>query len=164
MENISATYKGLITGLLMIAITLLFFYVLKKPFNGKEQYAIYIIYIAGIIWSLLEFKKKATETTKFKDYFSIGFKTFIVVTLLMVLFTYVFYTFNTQIRDAGIAENNKLLLVEGNHTPAEINNNAEQLKKIFMPMMMGINTFKYLIIGVLITVAGAGFLSSQNKA
>jgi hypothetical protein len=81
----------------------------------------------------------------------------------MVIFTYIFYKFNTQYRDNGIAENNKLLLQEGNHTPAEIENNALQLKKIFMPMMLGINTFKYLILGVLVTVVGAGFLSKKNN-
>jgi hypothetical protein len=163
MAKIAATYKGLITGALMIALMAICFYGLKLPFNGKEQYLVYTIYTAGIVWSLLAYQKTAGGTIKFKDYFSAGFKTFVIVTLMMVIFTYIFYTLNTQYRDNGIAENNKLLLQEGNHTPAEIENNAQQLKKIFMPMMLGINTFKYLILGVLVTVVGAGFLSKKNN-
>jgi hypothetical protein len=34
---------------------------------------------------------------------------------------------------------------------------------MFLPMMVGINLFKYLIIGVLITVITGGFLISQKK-
>ncbi len=163
MEKITATYKGLITGALMIAVMLVCFYGLKLPFNGKEQYLVYTLYTAGIVWGLLDYKKTAGGAIKFKGYFSTAFKTFVIVTLMMVIFTYIFYTLNTQYRDNGITENNKLLLQEGNHTPAEIENNARQLKKIFMPMMLGINTFKYLILGVLVTVVGAGFLSSKNN-
>ena len=128
LKDLNATKKGLITGLLMIALTLFFFYVLKLPVNQKEQYVIFSVYIAGIIWSLLSYKQTATEDKTFKSYFSTGFKTFIVVTLLMVLYTFIFFKFNTDYRNAGIAENNAMLLKEGNHTHAEIESNANQLK------------------------------------
>jgi hypothetical protein len=66
-------------------------------------------------------------------------------------------------RDAWIENNNQMLLKEGNHTPAEIAENAKQMKSIFLPMMVGIHLFKHLIIGVLITAVTAGFLISQKK-
>ena len=163
LKDLNATKKGLITGLLMIVLTLFFFYVLKMPVNQKEQYVIFSVYIAGIIWSLLTYKQTATENKTFKNYFSTGFKTFIVVTLLMVLYTFIFYKFNTAYRDAGIAENNTMLLKEGNHTPAEIESNANQLKQIFMPVMVGITTFKYLILGSLVTAIASGFLSRKQQ-
>jgi carbamoylphosphate synthase small subunit len=163
LKNLTATYKGLVVGGLMIVVLLICFYVFKLPINEKEQYAVYAVYLTGILWSLYSFKQKTSTTTTFKDYFSVGFKTFIVATLVMVAYTFVFFKLNTSYRDLGIAENNKLLLAEGNHTPAEIEQNANQLKKIFLPMMMGITTFKYLILGALITAVGAGFLS-QKKA
>ena len=71
--------------------------------------------------------------------------------------------FNTAYRDAGIDENNKMLLQQGNHTPAEIESNAKQLKQIFMPVMLGIATFKYLILGALVTAIGSGFLSQKQQ-
>jgi hypothetical protein len=163
LQKINATKKGLVTGFVMAGVLLFFFYALKLPFNGTEQYAVYFVYMAGIIWSLYAFGQSNAENKTFKEYFSAGFKTFIVVTLLMVVFALIFFSFDTSVRESGIAENNKLLLAEGNHTPAEIESNAAQLRKIFMPMMVGITTFKYLILGALITAVGAGFLSQKKQ-
>ena len=162
LKNLNATKKGLVTGIVMIGLSLFFYYVLKLPVNEKEQYALYAAYTAGIVWSLFAHKYSSADKN-FKSYFSTGFRTFIVVTLLMVLFTFIFFTFDTTYRDAGIAENNALLLKEGNHTAAEIEGNAKQLKKIFMPVMMGMITFKYLILGALVTAIGSGFLSSKQQ-
>ncbi|MEI7470952.1 MAG: DUF4199 domain-containing protein [Ferruginibacter sp.] len=163
MKNIAAREKGIITGLLMVSAILICFYGMHSSVNGYTQYVAYGIYIAGILWCLYDFKKNATKEVSFKDYFSAGFKTFIVVVLMMAIFTYIFYSNNLQLRDVPIAENNRLLLLEGNKTPAEIEVNANQLRKIFLPMMTGIFTFKYLIIGALVTAVGAAFLG-QKKA
>lgn len=163
LQKLNATKKGLLTGLVMAGLSLFFFYGLQWPLNGKEQYAVYTVYLAGILWSLVSFMQGEAETRTFKDYFSAGFKTFVVVTLLMVVFTFIFFSFDTSYRESGIAENNKLLLAEGNHTPAEIESNAAQLRKIFMPMMLGITLFKYLVLGALVTAVGAGFLSQRKQ-
>lgn len=163
LQNLNATKKGLIIGLVMIVLSLLFYYVLKMPLNQKDQYVLFTVYIAGIAWSLFSFKQTSAAIKNFKSYFSTGFKTFIVVTLLMVLYTAIFFLFNTAYRDSGIAENNKMLLQQGNHTPAEIESNAKQLKQIFMPVMLGIATFKYLILGALVTAIGSGFLSQKQQ-
>lgn len=162
LNDLNATKKGLVTGLVMICLALFFYYILKLPVNEKDQYALFTLYIAGIAWSLFSFRQMPGEKN-FKSYFSTGFKTFIVVTLLMVLYTFIFFKFNTDYRDAGIAENNKLLLKEGNHTATEIESNANQLKQIFMPVMVGIATFKYLILGALVTAIGSGFLSRKKQ-
>lgn len=163
MQALTPRNKGILTGVLMVLVLLLFFYGLHKPVIGTTEYIVYAVYIAGILWSLFDFKKTAADDAKFKDYFSTGFKTFIVVVLIMAVFTFIFYKFNLQLRDGPIEENSKLLLQEGNKTVAEIEANAEQLKKIFMPMMVGITTFKYLAIGALIAAVGAGFLSQKKE-
>jgi hypothetical protein len=163
LQNLTPTKKGLVTGLLMIGLALLFFYVLKLPLNQKDQYALFTVYIAGIAWSLFSYKQSDASDKNFKSYFSTGFKTFIVVTLLMVLYTFLFFKFNTAYRESGIAENNQLLLKEGNHTTAEIESNAKQLRQIFMPVMVGIATFKYLILGALVTAIGSGYLSRKQQ-
>lgn len=161
-KHLNPTRIGLITGLVLIILSLFFYYILMLPVNEKDQYALYAIYTAGILWSLFLYRKTSTEDKSFKSYCSTGFKTFIVVAFLMVLYTFIFFKFNTSYRDAGIAQNNALLLKQGNHTVAEIESNAKQLKQIFMPVMLGITTFKYLILGALVTVTGAGFLSRKK--
>lgn len=161
LKDLNPTKKGLVTGLVMIGLQLFLYYVVKLPLNEKDQYALFTVYVAGIVWSLFSYRQTAGDKN-FKSFFSTGFKTFIVVTFLMVLFTFIYFKFNTAYRDAGIAENNALLIKQNNHTAAEIENNANQLKRLFMPVMIGITTFKYLILGALTTAIGAGFLSRKQ--
>ncbi|MBP6431021.1 MAG: DUF4199 domain-containing protein [Ferruginibacter sp.] len=159
--KISAAYKGIITGVLMIATALVAYLILKLPVNQKEQYALYGIFTLGIVWSLVSEKNNA-NVVSFKDFFGVGFRTFMMATLLMVIFTFIYFKFDTSYRDLGIEENKVLLLKEGNHTADEIDKNAVQLKKIFLPMMVGGAVFKYLILGALVSLVGAGFLSQQK--
>jgi hypothetical protein len=151
MDKITAGRKGMITAVIMIALSLFFFYGLKQTIDSSYQDIIYIIYALGIFWSLLAFCKKAAAETKFNEYFSEGFKTFIVITFLMVIYTLILYLCNPQIKEAKMAINNQLLIQEGDHTPAEIAANAEKLKSIFIPMTLAVYTFVYLVIGALIT-------------
>ena len=147
----------------MILLSLLFFYGLKQPLESNFQYIIYAVFTGGIAWTLMDFRKQAASAPGFKDFFFEGFKMFAIVALLMVAYVFVFFYFNPEIRDAKFADNAKLLLQQGDHTPAEIEENTKQMKRIFMPMMLGITTFIYLFLGSLITVITAGFLS-QKKA
>lgn len=162
MKTVSPAYKGMITGAIMIALALLCFYGLHIQPNTKEQTPMLGLMVAGVLWSLFSYRKEGTGEKNFKDYFSVGFRTFIVITLLMAVYTILFYLTNTQVRDNWIAENSELLRKEGNKMPMEIEENARQLKKAFLPMVLGITVFKYLILGVIISVVGAGFLSQKN--
>lgn len=162
MKKINATYKGIIIGALMIVLSVIFFYLLKFPVNGDNQLVILIIYLLGIIWSQFSLKKKG-GIYSFKEYFSEGFKTFIVVTLFMVVYTFIFYKLNTQILENVIKENNVLILKNGDHMPAELPANADKLRNIFMPMMLAINTIKYLLLGAIVSLIGAGFFSQKLK-
>lgn len=162
MMKLTARNKGLLTGALMILLELFFFYVLKQPAVSNLQYITYSVFSVGVLWTLWDYKKRAAELPRFKDLFSEGFKMFAIVALLMVVYLFVFYKFNTAIIDAQFAENDRLLLQQGDHTPAEIAANTKQMKRIFMPMIVGINMFKYLILGSIITVVAAVFLSQKK--
>ena len=164
MKRLKAQYIGLITGGLMIAASLFSFYVLKLPVESNFQLVVYLIFSAGILWSLINSFTFDADKKSFKDYFSVGFKTFVIVALLMAIFTYVFFSIHTEFRDAKIAENNRLILAEGNHLPQEIEGNANQLKKLFLPIMVSSAVFRYLIVGALVSAVGAGFLSNKKGA
>ncbi|MBS1513235.1 MAG: DUF4199 domain-containing protein [Bacteroidetes bacterium] len=163
MNQLSPTIKGLITGGAMIAATLVAYFGFKIPFNSSEQFVTLSLYTAGIIWALVVFKKQNNEPASFKMFFQEGFKVFIVVTLLMVVYSFFYYLFDHSQRDAMIENTNKLLLEQKERMPSEIAENAKQIKKMFLPMMVGICLFKHLIIGVLITAITGGFLISQQK-
>ena len=64
MKNISATYKGLATGGLMIVALIVCYFGLKIPFNSKEQFIALTIYTAGVVWCLIAFKTAAAKGKK----------------------------------------------------------------------------------------------------
>ena len=161
MKNITATYKGLITGAAMIIVSILI-YVAQGNFEGNLQYIVYCMYVAGIIWTLLDHKKKTGYAT-FKEYFSQGFKCFIVVTLFMVLFNLFFILLHPEFKDAMVANMQTELIKEKNMMPSDVEKTIANAKKIFLPAYLMGAVFSYLLIGVLITVIGSGFLSAKKS-
>ena len=173
MRKINATIQGLITGTLMILISLLIFQV-KQSFDNNLQYITYAVYIAGITWTLVYFHRFSSQEKKFKNYFSQGFKCFIVVTLLMVAFTWVFMYANPGLEDEMAANYRKDLLANGkdqaaidakangNYTPSEIDGNVAKAREYFVPMLISGVIFGYLMIGALVT-AVTSFLLSNKK-
>jgi hypothetical protein len=126
------------------------------------QYITYFIYIAGITWALIGFKQSANENKSFKNYFSQGFKCFIVVTFLMVAFTFIFLELTPGMK-AEMAQNyQRELLKSGNKTPQEIDTLVTGAKKYFIPMLTSIAIFGYLLIGALVTVIAAAFFSQKK--
>lgn len=153
--------KGLITGLLMIAVSLGIFYV-KGNFENGLQYIAYFLYVAGIIWALISFKKSSAENKTFKSYFSEGFKCFIVVTLLMVVFTFVFLKFNPSLKEEMAVNYKAELIKSNNYTAAEIDKMVIKAKDFFVTMLVSMAVFGYLIIGALVSVIAAAFFSQKN--
>ena len=163
MKNLKSQYIGIITGIVMIAASLFAFYYLHLPTKSNFLLIVYSIYSVGIVLTLLRYYKSDIPNKKFKDYFSEGFKAFIVVVLFMVIYTFIFVKTNPSIIASFITENNKLLLAEGNRTEAEISANEDKIKSMFLLSMVMGATIIYLIIGALISVLGAGFLSQKSK-
>ena len=164
MKQLKPKYIGLITGVVMIVALLIAFYELHIPFRSKFQWVVFTIYLAGVIWSLLLFHQKGQSDKKLKDYFSEGFKTFIVAVLIIVVYTFIFVKMNPQTLDSFIEENNKELTAQGNRTQTEIMENAMKIRSSYpFVMAMGVMVI-YLVIGALVSLAGAAFLSQKNRS
>jgi Protein of unknown function (DUF4199) len=162
MKKLSATYKGLIAGALMILISIgIYFY--KGNFENKLQYITYFVYIAGIVWTLIAFKRSSGENKSFKNYFTEGFKCFIVVTFMMVVFTFIFLKMNPGLKEEMAQHYRAELLKAGNYTAPEIDTMVLKAKDYFITMLTSMAIFGYLLIGALVTVIAAAFLSQQKK-
>lgn len=164
MQKLSAKYIGLIGGALMVAVFLLMFYSFYQPENGKVQYACYGIYTAAIIAALVRFKSASPVESSFKDYFSEGFKAFVVMVLIMAVFTFIFYKMNPQIIEQNLTEINKYNIQDTNKTPTEIADNSKQFRSSFIPMTVAMTTMFYLFLGALVSLIGAGLLSQKNNS
>ena len=163
MKSLNATKRGLITGIVMILVSVIIYYT-QGNFDNKLQYITYSIYVAGIVWTLIEFSRLKDHPNKFGAYFSQGFKCFIVVTLLMVIFTVAFLLMQPQLKDEMVVIYKADLLKTGNYTMPEIEEKIGIAKKSFLPSLIMGAIFGYLIIGAMITAITSGFLIQKNKA
>lgn len=151
MKNLTATYKGLITGLLMVGISIAIFY-LYGDFDSPLQYLVYALYIAGVIWTLRAFHHSDADNKSFKNYFTEGFKFFIVVSFLMVLFTFVFTKLDSSMREQMAVTYRQDLEAKGNYTATEVNEKVQGAKDYFAVMLTSSAIFGYLVIGSMATV------------
>lgn len=161
LKNLNATKKGLITGLLMIGLALLFYYS-KQAFDSPFQYVIYVAYTFGVVWTLFDFARNGTHSNKFGEFFLQGFKCFVVVTLLMVLYTLAFNKMHPEFKDQMADAYKKELTVTGNKTPLEIEATVKQAKDYYLVMLVSGAIFVYLIIGVVVTLVTTLMLRSRK--
>lgn len=146
----------------MVAVGLMLHFS-KVAETSPLQYISYFIYGLGIVWAVTAFVKE-TGSGKFGDLFVEGFKCFLAVTLVMAVYTIIFYKSNSQfIKERGELTRKELLKTEKNRTPDEIDQMVENGIKYFIPMATSLTVFQYLIIGAVVTAATAGTLSLRKK-
>ncbi len=161
MKNLNATSKGLLTGVIMILVSIgIYFY--RGNFENKLQYITYAVYIAGIIWTLLDFRKSGPQPITFKHLFSQGFRCFVVVTFMMVVFTWVFLWLNPGLKEEMAVQYRSDLQLKANYTATEIDDMVGKAKEYFVTMLVSMAIFGYLAIGALVTVIASGFLSQKK--
>ena len=161
-EKITPAIKGLITGLLMILTYALIFYT-QKPFDYQLQYFSYVIYAAGIIWTLLACSRSPLCNRKFGNLFNHGFRCFIVITLLMVLYTGIFSSLHPEFKDEMAIAYKEQMTKEGNKTQPEIEQEITTFKKQYTLRLVSGSIFGYLIIGAGLTAAVSALLTRRNK-
>ncbi|MBK8712550.1 MAG: DUF4199 domain-containing protein [Niastella sp.] len=159
--KINATRKGILASILMIGVSLLIF-VSKHSFQNNLQYISYSIYVLAIIWAILDYKKNQAGSASFKNLFNEGFKCFIVVTLFMVIFTFVFLKLQPQLREEMAVNFKKELTEKGDYTTAEIETRVTQAKDFFVTTFVSTAIFGYLIIGAMVSAIASAFFAERK--
>ena len=155
---LSPALKGLITGLAMIGFAFLLYY-LKTPGDSPLQYIAYAIYAGGILWTLLDFRKSTEFTGKFGQLFGQGFRCFIVVTLIMVVFTATFLKFAEE----GSQHYREYLLKnEKSKMPDQIEADVKQYRSQFNTQMTFSSIYGNLIVGAIITAGLSALFMRRN--
>lgn len=162
MKKTSPNIKGLITGIIMIVVSILI-YLTRGGYDNNLQYIAYAIYVSGVMWALYDYYQSNAENKSFKSFFSIGFKCFIAVTFLMVLFTFIFNLVDPSLKEQMATNYQKDLEGKGNYTPVEINKMVQTAKDYFNIQITSRAIFGYLLIGAMVTVIGSVLFSQQQQ-
>jgi len=162
MNKITPLFKGLITGVLMVMLSLLLIYTQQPP-DSSLQYFSYVLFAGGIAWTLIDYSRSDAYTGKFGDIFGQGFRCFIIIVLVMVIFIAVYTILHPEIAEEAAQLYKADLIKQGNKTPAEIEEIVSTVKKQFLVSNIMPAIFGTLITGAIFTAAGAGLLLIRKK-
>jgi len=155
--------KGLITACLIIAASLLLYY--SNQYKGSYfQYIPFLLYAAGILWTLLAYRRSGAGSGKFSELFGQGFRCFIVVTLIMVVFVWIFtLRIHSEFREESTQAYREFLVKEKQKMPTEIDAEVATYHKQFNARFISASIFGYLIIGAGVTLALSALLMRRNQ-
>ena len=163
MNRLTPLAKGLITAAAMLGLTLLIFYTHQSP-DTKLNYLLYLVFAAGIVWTVIEYFMYVNGAAKFTELFGQGFRCFIVITLVMVLFTGIFSAAHPEFAEQDSKLYREFLDKEvKNKTPAEKDEMAAVAKKQYTTKLVYSAIFGYLILGSIFTAAGSAIIVLRRK-
>jgi len=159
--KLSPGIKGLITGLVMAGVAL-WIDSSKQSINPAFQFLVYIVYAAGIFWTLYSYSFFEQSGTNFSTLFNKGFRCFIVVALVMVIFTFIFLKMHPEFAIQEAATTKDYYIQQGGKTPAEIEEMVITAKKRYPVIVISLSIFRYLLIGAGITALFSVILSRRK--
>jgi len=163
MKKLSPLVKGLIAGAVMIGVTLAFIYSNRPP-DARLQYIGYLLYAGAIAWTLIDYSHSADYNASFGSIFGQGFRCFIIITLITVIFTWVYSASHPEIAEkAAQLYREDLLKNEKNRLRPEIDKMVSEAKSQFVTGQVALAIFGSLITGAIFTAAGAGLLLMRRK-
>lgn len=160
--KLTPAIKGGITGLLMIVSSIIAFNS-NLASNSPLHYTLYLFFGAGIIWTLLSYKKSPSYKGTFGEIFNQGFKCFIVAVLLMAIFTYTFDKMHPRFADEHSKALKENLIKENKKTLPEIEDEVKQYHKNHSLILVFYAIFGNLIIGAGVTAIASLTLTKRTS-
>lgn len=146
----------------MVAAAIVFYFN-KIEETSPLNYLGYIIFGLGIVWSVTSFAKQ-TQATQFKDLFQQGFRCVLSATLVLAVYTFVYFKLNEQEIEVVVQQaKQERLRTAKDRTPAEVELEAQQTRKYYIPFQLSMLVFSNLFTGVIVTMATSGALYLRNK-
>lgn len=155
--------KGIVIGLILIILALATYFMDIKV-NGPVQYAGYIIFIGGIIWSVMSYGKQISYNSSFGNYFAHGFKVTAMVTAIMIIYFIIFIMLFPEFKETAMEEAKKSMSTQDNLNEEQIAQVLEMTRKFFGVSLVGGTLIVYLLFGSLAALIGAAVTKKEpNK-
>ena len=157
----SAAVRGLLTGLAMILVGIL---LKETSLQDKEwsRYLLFMIYAAGITWTIWLAKKNPAITGTFGSLFQQGFRHFAVTALTMVIFTIFILWKHPEFAKEEAAHQRTLLIETKKYTPDQIEELVREAEKQYPVRYISAAVFGYLFMGAVFAAAGSALFARKN--
>ncbi|MEO9020517.1 MAG: DUF4199 domain-containing protein [Ginsengibacter sp.] len=154
--------KGIAIALILIVLSLITYF-MDLDQNKAMQYAGYIIFIVGIVWSVSSYGKQIDYNSTFGNYFAHGFKVTAIVTAIMIIFLVLFVNLFPEMKEKGMEAARKSMEERGGMTQEQINQALSFSKKFFMVFVIGGSLIFYLFSGAIGALIGAGITKKDPE-
>ena len=149
----SSTTKGLIIGLILIVLGLIIYF-LKIDVNGPVRWLQLLIFVAGIIWSVMSYGKQLNYHSTFGNYFAHGFKVTAVATVILIIYIIIFNIVFPDFKENAIDQSRKAMTEKG-MTSEQIDQAITITKKFFMVFVVGGSLIVNMLAGAISALIGA---------
>ncbi len=149
----SSTTKGLIIGLILIVLGLIIYF-LKIDVNGPVRWLQLLIFVAGIIWSVMSYGKQLNYHSTFGNYFAHGFKVTAVATVILIIYIIIFNIVFPDFKENAIDQSRKGMTEKG-MTSEQIDQAITITKKFFMVFVVGGLLIVNMLAGAISALIGA---------
>lgn len=127
---------------------------------NTAQWIAYGIYALGVTASI--YLNKAGQQ-QFGDFFSLGFRSFIITTLGLVVFTAIFNYLHPEIATQSAELYRTDIIKAQNRTPAEIEQDVKLYRDGFATAIISRSIFGYLVFGALVAAISSFLLTLQKR-
>ncbi|MET0635193.1 MAG: DUF4199 family protein [Chitinophagaceae bacterium] len=161
-KELTPLIKGVITGLVMVVVTIILGEIPALR-DSKFLYLPYALYFGGIMWTLVKGAEASGFTGKFSELFGLGFRCFIIVTIIMVTYVGIFSFAHPEIAEQRAVYHRQYLTEQKDDLPPEIETKVQKAKDNFVITEMYSAIFGTMIIGAIFTLAGSTFVLMRRK-
>lgn len=147
--------KGIVLGLILVVLAFASYF-LDLTENKLLQYSSYIVFLGGIIVSVVTYGKQVNHQSTFGNYFAHGFKVSAIVTAIMVVYILILIFMFPDFKEKALELSHKAM-VDRNMKAEDIEVGLTWTRKFFTPFLLATTVFGYLFFGVVASLLGAAF-------
>ena len=144
---------GAVTGIVMV-ILIIALYLSGGYKNDYLQYGVYFVYFCGILFNAVSFSKANDGYVTFANIFASCFKTVLVVTLVVVLYTIVSFFVFPEIKETMINGMKNPANANPAMTKEQVAKSIEAAGKNYSTIMLSITIFSNLFAGAVFSAIG----------
>jgi hypothetical protein len=142
-EKSTSVWKSTMLSGVYLAIALILlsvvFYVTGNTFSKTAQYLTYPIFIAGIIWGQITYKKELGDFATYGQMFVAGLLTMLFASILSSIYTYILYSFiDPSLQEQLRIFTEEQMIAQGKVPQEQMEMALKMTAKFQTPMMMSI--------------------------
>ena len=155
--------KGLIISMVLIVYGIIIYsvYGMKHP---EFSYVQYVFFLAGIIWACVSYSNQLNNNVTYGNLFAHGFKTTVVVTVIMLVYSIIALKFLfPDMVDKSIEVTRQKMEADGKATDSQIDQAVTMIKDHFVLFAVVGIIFGFAIFGAVSSLIGAAVAKKKPQ-